>query len=108
MKTDVLTLDAKKAGNIDLDEAIFGVSARADILHRVVNWQLAKRRAGTHAVKFRSDIAAQVLALVAKKVAVQHVTVHVAPTSSLAVAVRLARSLVITASACRRKFANLV
>ena len=57
MKTDVLTLDAKKAGNIDLDEAIFGVSARADILHRVVNWQLAKRRAGTHAVKFRSDIA---------------------------------------------------
>lgn len=57
MKTDVLTLDAKKAGDIDLDEAIFGVSARADILHRVVNWQLAKRRAGTHAVKFRSDIA---------------------------------------------------
>lgn len=57
MKTNVLTLDAKKAGDIDLDEAVFGVSARADILHRVVNWQLAKRRAGTHAVKFRSDIA---------------------------------------------------
>ncbi|MFC3053356.1 50S ribosomal protein L4 [Kordiimonas pumila] len=57
MKTDILTLDAKKAGDIDLDEAIFGVAARADILHRVVNWQLAKRRAGTHAVKFRSDIA---------------------------------------------------
>jgi len=57
MKTDILTLDAKKKGDIDLDEAIFGVSARADILHRVVNWQLAKRRAGTHAVKFRSDIA---------------------------------------------------
>jgi len=57
MKTNVLTLDAKKAGDIDLDEAIFGVTARADILHRVVNWQLAKRRAGTHAVKFRSDVA---------------------------------------------------
>ena len=57
MKTNVLTIDAKKAGDIDLDEAIFGVSPRADILHRVVNWQLAKRRAGTHAVKFRSDIA---------------------------------------------------
>ncbi len=56
MKTNVLTLDAKKAGDIDLDEAIFGVSARADILHRVVNWQLAKRRAGTHAVQFRSDV----------------------------------------------------
>jgi len=57
MKTNVLTLDAKKAGDIDLDEAIFGLSPRADILHRVVNWQLAARRAGTHAVKFRSDIA---------------------------------------------------
>lgn len=56
MKTNVLTLDAKKAGDIELDEAIFGVSARADILHRVVNWQLAKRRAGTHAVQFRSDV----------------------------------------------------
>lgn len=57
MKADVLTLDAEKAGTIDLDDAIFGVEARADILHRVVTWQLAKRRAGTHAVKFRSDIA---------------------------------------------------
>jgi len=57
MKTNVLTLDAKKAGDIELDEAIFGVTPRADILHRVVNWQLAKRRAGTHAVKFRSDVA---------------------------------------------------
>lgn len=56
MKTNVLTLDAKKAGDIELDDAIFGVTSRADILHRVVNWQLAKRRAGTHAVKFRSDI----------------------------------------------------
>lgn len=57
MKTNVLTMDAKKAGDIELDDAVFGVTPRADILHRVVNWQLAKRRAGTHAVKFRSDIA---------------------------------------------------
>ncbi|UTW54325.1 50S ribosomal protein L4 [Kordiimonas sp. SCSIO 12610] len=57
MKANVLTLEAKKAGDIDLDDAVFGVTPRADILHRVVNWQLAKRRAGTHAVKFRSDIA---------------------------------------------------
>lgn len=56
MKADVITLEAKKAGDITLDEAIFGVTARADILHRVVNWQLAKRRAGTHAVQFRSDV----------------------------------------------------
>lgn len=57
MKAKVVNLDAKKVGDIELDDAIFGVAARADILHRVVNWQLAKRRAGTHAVKFRSDIA---------------------------------------------------
>ncbi|WND02792.1 50S ribosomal protein L4 [Temperatibacter marinus] len=57
MKQQVLTLDAKKSGDIELNDAVFGVDVRADILHRVVNWQLAKRRAGTHAVKFRSDIA---------------------------------------------------
>jgi len=56
MKTKVVTLDAKKVGDITLSDAIFGVEARADILHRVVNWQLAKRRAGTHAVQFRSDV----------------------------------------------------
>lgn len=58
MKAEVLTLEAKKAGEVDLNESIFGLPARADILHRVVTWQLAKRRAGTHAVKFRSDIRA--------------------------------------------------
>ncbi|GIX16819.1 MAG: 50S ribosomal protein L4 [Rhodothalassiaceae bacterium] len=58
MKADVLTWDAKKAGSIELDDAIFGLEPRADILHRVVVWQLAKRRAGTHAVKFRSDVRA--------------------------------------------------
>ena len=57
MKADVLTLDAGSAGKVELDQAVFGLEGRADILHRVVNWQLAKRRAGTHAVKFRSDIA---------------------------------------------------
>ncbi len=56
MKADVLTLDAEKAGSIELDKAIFALEARPDILHRIVNWQLAKRRAGTHAVKFRSDV----------------------------------------------------
>lgn len=56
MKTDVLKLDGSKAGQIELKDAIFGLEPRADILHRVVNWQLSKRRAGTHAVKFRSEI----------------------------------------------------
>jgi len=55
MKADVIKLDAKKAGSIDLDDAIFGLEPRADILQRVVRWQLAKRQAGTHSTKGRSD-----------------------------------------------------
>jgi len=56
MKCAVTSLDNKKAGEIDLDETIFGLAPRADILARMVNWQLAKRRAGTHLVKGRSDV----------------------------------------------------
>ena len=55
MKADVIKLDAKSAGSIDLDDAIFGLEPRADILHRVVRYQLAKRQAGTHKVKTRSE-----------------------------------------------------
>ena len=56
MKCAVKTLDNKPAGEIDLDDAVFGLPARADLLSRTVNWQLAKRRAGTHKVKGRSEI----------------------------------------------------
>lgn len=56
MKCAVTSLDNKKAGEIDLDESIFGLPSRADILARMVNWQLAKRRAGTHKVKSRGEI----------------------------------------------------
>ena len=56
MKADVFTLDAEKAGQVDLDDAIFGIEARRDILHRVVTWQLARRRAGTQAVKTRGEV----------------------------------------------------
>jgi large subunit ribosomal protein L4 len=56
MKLKVTNLDAKDVGEIDLSEAIFGTAPRRDILARVVNWQLAKRRAGTHATKGVSDI----------------------------------------------------
>ena len=56
MKADVTTLDNKSAGSVELDESIFGIAARADILHRVVNWQLAKRRAGTHKVQTRAEV----------------------------------------------------
>jgi len=56
MKADVIKLDAKKAGDIELSDAIFGLEPRADILHRVVRYQLAKRQAGTHKVKTRSEV----------------------------------------------------
>lgn len=56
MKLDITTLDGKKAGSVTLNETIFGLEPRADLLQRCVRWQLAKRQAGTHAVKNRSDI----------------------------------------------------
>lgn len=56
MKCPLTTLDNKQAGEIDLDDAVFGLPARKDILARVVNWQLAKRRAGTHKVKTRGEV----------------------------------------------------
>ncbi len=55
MKTDVIKLDTKKAGSIELSDAIFGLEPRADILHRVVRYQLAKRQSGNHKVKTRSE-----------------------------------------------------
>ena len=56
MKLDVIKLDAKKAGSIDLSDDIFGLEPRADILHRVVRWQRAKAQAGTHSVLGKSDV----------------------------------------------------
>lgn len=56
MKCDIISLDNKKVGDIDLDEAVFGLEVRRDILARVVNWQLAKRRSGNHKVKTRAEV----------------------------------------------------
>jgi large subunit ribosomal protein L4 len=56
MKADVTTLDAKKAGTVDLSDEVFGLEPRADLLHRMVRYQLAKRRSGTVSVKDRSEI----------------------------------------------------
>jgi large subunit ribosomal protein L4 len=56
MKLSVKTLDAADAGEIDVADAIFGLPARPDILARMVNWQLAKRRAGTHDTKEIGEI----------------------------------------------------
>ncbi|KAE9628871.1 50S ribosomal protein L4 [Parasedimentitalea maritima] len=56
MKLDVIKLDGGKAGNIELDAELFGLEARADILHRVVRWQRNNAQAGTHKVKTRSEV----------------------------------------------------
>ncbi|MCG6902906.1 MAG: 50S ribosomal protein L4 [Rhodobacter sp.] len=56
MKADAIKLDGKTAGSVDLDDEIFGLEPRADILHRVVRWQRNKAQAGTHKVKTRSEV----------------------------------------------------
>src|SRR5829696_8897200 len=57
MKVKVQTLDAKAGGDLELNDEIFGVEPRADILHRVVTWQLVNRRAPARAARERSDVA---------------------------------------------------
>ena len=57
MKVKVQTLDAKAGGDIELNDEIFSVEPRADILHRVVTWQLINRRAPARAARERSDVA---------------------------------------------------
>jgi large subunit ribosomal protein L4 len=56
MKADVTTLGASKAGTVELPEAIFGLKPRPDLIQRMVRYQLAKRRAGTHHAQDRSEV----------------------------------------------------
>ena len=56
MKADVHTIDAKKAGSVELADHIFGLEPRVDIIHRVIQWQLNKRQQGTHQAKSRGEI----------------------------------------------------
>ncbi|MBK5263979.1 MAG: 50S ribosomal protein L4 [Alphaproteobacteria bacterium] len=57
MKVKVQTLDAKVNGDVELNDAVFGIEPRADILHRVVTWQLEKRRGTARGARERSDVA---------------------------------------------------
>ena len=57
MELKMKTLEGQDAGSVTVADSIFGLEPRADILQRCVNWQLAKRRAGTHKVKDRAEIA---------------------------------------------------
>jgi large subunit ribosomal protein L4 len=57
MKIDITSFNGDAAGSLDLNDEIFGLEPRQDLIARMVRYQLAKRRAGTHAVKNRADIA---------------------------------------------------
>jgi large subunit ribosomal protein L4 len=57
MELQIKTLDGADAGKITVSDEIFGLEPRLDLIQRVIKWQLAKRRAGTHKVKGRSEIA---------------------------------------------------
>ena len=57
MKVQVLNLDGTAAGDIELSDAVFGLEPRADILHRVVTWQLENRRGTARKARERSDVA---------------------------------------------------
>src|ERR1700758_667530 len=56
MKSKIHTLDNKTAGDVELNDAIFGLEPRADLIQRVVVWQLAKRRSGQHKVLTRAEV----------------------------------------------------
>ncbi len=56
MKVAVKSLENKDVGEVTLDDAVFGTEIRSDILHRVIHWQLNKRRAGTHKTQARSEV----------------------------------------------------
>src|SRR5882724_8630685 len=56
MKTKVLNLDNKAAGDVELNDAIYGLEPRQDLIQRVVVWQLAKRRSGQHKVLTRGEV----------------------------------------------------
>ncbi|MBN9599917.1 MAG: 50S ribosomal protein L4 [Afipia sp.] len=56
MELNVTTLEGKAAGSVKLSDEIFGLEPRTDIIQRVVNWQLAKRQAGTHKAKGRAEV----------------------------------------------------
>ncbi|WP_237477065.1 50S ribosomal protein L4 [Lichenibacterium dinghuense] len=57
MKIDITSLDGQTDGSVELDDTIFGLEPRQDIIARMVRYQLAKRRAGTHKTKGRAEIA---------------------------------------------------
>lgn len=67
MKFKIVNQTAKDIGDIELDDYVYGVAAREDILSRVVTWQLAKRRSGNHKAKVRSEVSGSTKKIVKQK-----------------------------------------
>lgn len=67
MKTDISSIEGKKVGTIDLSDNIYGLKPRSDILHRVVKWQLSRKRQGSRKVKTRSEITGSTKKIVRQK-----------------------------------------
>jgi ribosomal protein L4 len=74
MKIDVVDINNKKSGTIELNSSLFGLEPRPDILNKVVRWQLAKRQQGTHSVLTRSEVSYSTKKLYDKKVQVVDAT----------------------------------
>ena len=100
MKLDVIKLDAGKAGSVDLDDAIFGLEPRADILHRVVRWQRAKAQAGTQSTRPRRSTS--------RKGPAAHVTAPRKLRSSVTVVSSRARPRAATPMTCPRSSGHWV
>ena len=102
MQADVTTLDAKKAGTVELPDDVFGLEPRPDILHRMVRYQLAKRRAGTRSVQDRSEVNYTGAKLYRQKGTGRPATAAAGRRCSKAVARPSARSPAATPSSCRK------
>ena len=67
MKVNLVSLSSDKKSSQELNDSIYGLDPRGDILHRVVTWQLSKRRSGTHKVKERGEIKGSTKKIMAQK-----------------------------------------
>ena len=103
MKAEVLTLDASAAGSVELSDAVFALEPRADILQRMVRYQLSKRQAGTHKAKQRSEVGVPTRRFTSKKALGALATVTTSRPSSEVAGGRSARYRGATLMTCRRK-----
>lgn len=108
MEIEIKTLDNSSAGSATLPDEIFAVAPRADIMARVVHWQLAKRRAGTHKVKGMGEVSGTTKSHIARKAQAAPVRVHCVRRSIVPVGQCMARLCVTTVTICRKKCVALV